>query len=171
MKIRAFTSLEELNAFLVEQGAEPMPQDMLDAGLAQAAAQAGVDPEELTASFKVYAEGDEAGEAPESVVSEDAFNSYIEFSAAQIARLVEERDDARKLVALERQAHAECHEHMQEHIHQIRVQGYAEAIAAGLFPGVPLENVGSGMQEAVMRQAHEGIDKIDSIRAKGTTTH
>lgn len=169
MKIRAFTSLEELNAFLVEQGAEPMPQGVLDAGLAQAAAQAGVDPEELTASFKVYAEGDEAGEAPESVVSEDAFNSYVEFSSAQIARLTEERDEARAMVEQEINDHRECHEHMQEHIHQIRVQGYAEALAAGLFPGVPFERLDANHQEVLMRQAHADIEKVDATRAELNT--
>lgn len=152
--MKMFTSLEDLNKFLTEE-----------LGIAAAVAQAGPDADEAAVSFSFEIPEQEAGEAPESVIDEDAFNSYVEFSSTQITRLTNERDDARKLVNLERQAHLQCHEHMQEHIHQIRVQGYAEALAAGLFPGIPFETLTPEHQEVLMRQAHAGIERVDQSRA------
>lgn len=185
MKIRSFTSLAALNEFLVnELGVTPMDESMLPDDLRQhlandeAEINVSVAEDDSAAPDRTFAKidlsdvigslfgGAEAGPGPEDTVPTEEFNSYVEFTSAQITRLVEERDDARKLVELERQSHLECHEHMQLHIHQIRVQGYAEALAAGLFPGVPFEDLSDDRQEVLMRQAHAGVERIDGIRGQ-----
>lgn len=183
MKILAFKSLEEVNEFLAEQGLPPLPQEAVDAGVAQAAAQAGENVEDVVASFTLNLADANPDVSPESImqaifgqqetdIDEDEevmpvsdFNDYVEFTSGQIARLTAERDEARALVELERQSHERCHEHMQLHIHQIRVQGYAESIAAGLFPGKPFETLTQDQQEVLMRQAHQSVENIDAIRA------
>lgn len=58
----------------------------------------------------------------------------------------------------------ECHEHTIEAFKQIRAQGYAEAIAAGLYPGTPFERMPEDQQETLMRRAHASIAQIDDIR-------
>jgi len=162
--MKMFTSLEDLNKFLTEElGLAPLPQEVVDQGIAAAVAQAGPDAEEAVASFS-FSIPEEAPEA--SVIDEDAFNSYVEFSSEQIARLTRERDEARAAAEQGVKDHLACHEHMQEHIHQIRVQGYAEALAAGLFPGVPFERLDQVHQDTLMRNAGVGIAKIDEIRAE-----
>lgn len=161
--MKMFTSLEDLNKFLTEElGLEPLPQEMVDQGIAAAVAQAGPDAEEAVASFS-FSIPEEASEA--SVIDEDAFNSYVEFSSEQIARLTRERDEARTLVDLERQSRQRCHENAELVLHQQRVQSYAEAIAAGLFPGKVMEDLNILQQEAIMRQSHAGIEALDKIRA------
>lgn len=171
--MKMFTSLEDLNKFLTEElGLAPLSQEMVDQGIAVAMAQASPNVEEATASFSFQIPDQEDAQEEPSVIDEDAFNSYVEFSSEQIARLTRERDTALsqrdEAVAATQQEireHMECHEHMETYLHQIRVQGYAEALAAGLFPGVPFETLKEEHQEVLMRQAHDGIDKIDGIRA------
>lgn len=165
--MKMFTSLEDLNKFLTEElGLSPLSQEVVDEGIAIAMAQAGPDAEEATASFSFQIPDQEEAQEDPSVIDEDAFNSYVEFSSEQIARITRERDEAIAAAQQEVRDHMECHEHMQEHLHQVRVQGYAEALAAGLFPGIPFETLKEEHQEVLMRQAHGGIDKIDGIRAE-----
>ena len=153
--MRMFTSLEELNAFLEEQGLPPLTEETIINGLAE-----GVDTFSFDLNERIDADADE-----ETMPVAD-FNDYVEFSSAQIARLVEERDDARKLVQLERQSHEECHGHTLLALREMRLQGYAESIAAGLFPGKPFETLTEDQQEVLLRQAQQSIENIDIIRAE-----
>lgn len=179
--MKMFTSLEDLNKFLTEElGLAPLPQEVVDQGIAAAVAQAGPDAEEAVATFSFnLTDGEQASpvETPDVVgYSEDDFNSYVEFSSEQIARISKERDVALsqrdEAVAAAQQEikdHLECHEHMQLHIHQVRVQGYAEALAAGLFPGVPFERLEQQHQDTLMQNAQLNIARIDEIRAELNT--
>jgi hypothetical protein len=80
--------------------------------------------------------------------------------------LTNQRDEARKLYEEEYRAHVQCHETFEEILHQIRIQGYAEGIAAGLYPGKPFETLTEEVQETIMCQAGAGINKIDEIRSE-----
>lgn len=210
MKIRAFSSLAELNQFLTgELGVAPMDESMLPPELVELLAKDeavinvnvteddtatgpentfaevgldGIDLSSVMASIFGGEAEQEAGPAPEPTVSQELFDSYVEFTSKQIVRLVEERDtaiaqrnEARKVAEDEIDAHTECHGHMAAAIKQIRAQGYAESIAAGLFPGVPFERLDENQQEVLMRQAHQSIENIDAIRAElatgGVTKH
>jgi len=194
MQILVFKSLEEVNAFLTKQGFSPLPKETVDTGVTRAAEQAGENVEDVVASFTLNLGEENPDLSPESILesilgqhdtdSEDDneevmpvtdFNDYVEFTSNQIARLTAERDKARALVDLEHQSHTQCHEHMYSQIHKLRVQGYAESIASGLFPGVPFERLDENQQEVLMRQAAQGIENIDAIRAgyatNGVTKH
>jgi len=60
----------------------------------------------------------------------------------------------------------QCHEGFEEILHQVRIQGYAEAIASGIYPGKPFETLSEDVQTTIMRQATVGIEKIDEIRGE-----
>lgn len=206
MKIRSFTSLAALNEFLVnELGAPAITEAELPNEVRQALADdeaimnvrvesedtisgPGVEAIDLSSIFarmfgaEAEDAAQEAGPAPEPTVSQELFDSYVEFTSKQIVRIVEERDqaiaqrdEARGVAEAEIDAHTECHHNMAAHIGQVRVQGYAEAVAAGLFPGVPFERLDQNQQEVLMRQAHQSIENIDAIRAEyatnGVTKH
>ena len=174
--MRMFTSLEELNAFLEEQGLPPLTEETIINGLAEGVDTFSFDlddspdinPESVFEAIMSMASDDERidADADEETMPVADFNDYVEFSSAQIARLVEERDDARKLVQLERQSHEECHGHTLLALREMRLQGYAESIAAGLFPGKPFETLTEDQQEVLLRQAQQSIENIDIIRAE-----
>ena len=87
------------------------------------------------------------------------------FRRAGEGRRPDPRDEARELAELERSAHMQCHEGFEEVLHQVRIQGYAEALAAGIYPNKPFETLKEHVQEAIMRQATAGVTKIDEIRS------
>lgn len=143
--MKSFKSLEELNQFLTEElGLPPIPEDQIP------------DLDEAVA-FRVRME-DEAEEAESKV------DSYIEFSTRQLELIMAQRDEARQMFEQELQAHQECHVNTIQAFKQIRAQGYAEAIAAGLFPSIPFERLPEEQQETLMKRAHASIAHIDDIR-------
>jgi hypothetical protein len=97
---------------------------------------------------------------------DDRHDAAVAFSLDQIAMLMDQRDEARELLEIERRAHVQCHEGFDEIIHQVRIQGYAEAMAAGIYPGKPFETLPEDVQTTIMHQASAGIEKIDEIRGE-----
>ena len=161
MKVRTFTSLEDLNKFLEEElGVAPLP----------------LTPEQAEgATFNVRMESEETDQAPDDHRLEELqakLESYIEMSTDQLALVIRQRDEAIELADRweerardEHQSHYECHENFEEVLHKVRVQGYAEALAQGLFPGKPFETLPEAQQKALMRQATSSIASIDDIRS------
>ena len=96
---------------------------------------------------------------------DNQYDAVVAFSLDQISMLVHQRDEARELAELERSAHMQCHEGFEEVLHQVRIQGYAEALAADVYPNKPFETLKEHVQEAIMRQATAGVTKIDEIRS------
>ena len=154
MKKTVFTSLSDLNIFLASKGLPSLDEVTIAKGLAESGipgfASFGIDTDE---------------EAP-AQTDDDDHDAAVAFSLGQIAMLMRQRDEARDLAEAEHHAHMQCHEGFEEVLHQVRIQGYAEAIAAGLFPGKPFETLDQTMQETLMRQATAGIEKIDEIRGE-----
>jgi flagellar biosynthesis/type III secretory pathway protein FliH len=156
--MKSFSSLEELNQFLTEElGLPPLPEGSIP-NLDEAI------------GFKVRVE-DEADQPSE-------VDGYIDFSTRQLEHVMAQRDEARELYEAELANHMQCHSMVEQHIKQVRAQGYAEAIAAGLYPGTPFERLPEDQQETLMRRAHASIAQIDDIRetlaasdlVNGTTT-
>lgn len=142
--MKSFTSLEELNQFLTDElGLSPLPEGSIP-NLTEAA------------GFHVRIE-DEADQPSE-------VDTYIDFSTRQLEHVMAQRDEARALYEQEVQAHMKCHGHTIKAFKQIRAQGYAEAIAAGLYPGTPFERLPEDQQETLVRRAHASIAQIDDIR-------
>lgn len=168
--IRAFTSIDELNKYLADElGLPPLPADAVEEGIAAARVANGMGADdEVVARFSFETPDAPEVEAPDTT----SLDSYIEFSTKQLSLVIRERDAAQEeaahwqgLAQQEHEAHHECHENMAAAIQQIRTQGYAEAIAAGLFPHQPVETLPAEVQEAIMRQAHSSIEAIDKVRA------
>lgn len=161
MKVRTFTSLEDLNKFLEEElGVAPLP----------------LTPEQAEgATFNVRMEGEETDQAPDDHRLEELqakLESYIEMSTDQLALVIRQRDEAIELAGRweerardEHQSHHECHESFEEALHKVRVQGYAEGVANGLYPGKPFETLEQSVQDAIMRQAQASIAHLDDIRS------
>ena len=145
--MKSFKSLEELNQFLTEElGLPPLPEGQIP------------DFDEAV-GFQVRVEDeDEANEAESKV------DSYIEFSTRQLELIMAQRDEARELYERELVNHMQCHTMVEEHIKKVRAQGYAEAIAAGLFPSIPFERLPGEQQETLMKRAYASIAHIDDIR-------
>lgn len=141
--MKTFDSLEELNEFLVSKGMEPIsPNDVPDFDGA--------------VGFRVRKVDEEIGPSD--------LDLYIDFSTRQLEHVMAQRDEARKLYEHELEAHVTCHDKIDDVITKVRAQGYAEAVAAGLYPGTPFERLPADQQETLMRRAYASIAQIDDIR-------
>lgn len=154
MKKMVFTSLSNLNTFLASEGLPSLDEAIIAKGFAESGIPG-------FASFSMNTDK----EAPAQTDDND-YDAAVAFSLDQIAMLMRQRDEARDLAEAEHRAHMQCHEGFEEVLHQFRIQGYAEAIAAGIYPGKPFETLGEVVQEAIMRQATAAIKKIDEIRGE-----
>lgn len=181
MKVLAFQSLEEANEYITKElGLPPIPEGALPPGTfaesetdtMRVRVHAEAEDDSTINSFddllqKIYGPYEEqmiptplsfgdAEAAPEMMpVSE--FNAYYEQSSAQISRLVDERN-------AERAAHVHCHDVAEEEFRTARISGYAEAIAAGIWPNQLFEQLDEEHQDILMRQAEAAIDKLDEQR-------
>ena len=157
MNKMVFTSLDDLNEFLASKDIPPLTEDIIAKGLAESGIPGFT-------SFSLASSEEGINVTPQT--DDDNYDAAVAFSLDQIALLMRQRDEAHELAELEHRAHMKCHEGFEEMLHQIRIQGYAEAIAAGLFPGKPFETLDQTMQEILMHQAITGVEKIDEIRAE-----
>jgi hypothetical protein len=172
MKVRSFNSIEELNKFLTEDLGVP--------GLTEGVLPPEVLEEMLTggAQFNVHMDDDsvyieptpsDASDPEVPTIAQSEMDNYIELSCNQIAFLVRQRDEARADAEGEYKDHVACHEQFEATLQQVHRQGYAEALAAGLFPNQPLETLPKMIQDSIYSAADMSISQITKIRANGTT--
>lgn len=157
MKKMVFTSLSDLNKFLASEGLPGLDETTIAKGLIESGIPG-------FASFDLNSDEEDVTVTPEN--DDDQHDAAVAFSLDQIAMLMRQRDEARELAELEHRAHMQCHENFEEVLHQVRIQGYAEAMAADVYPGKPFETLSEDIQEAIMRQAVAGVEKIDEIRGE-----
>ena len=157
MKKMVFTSLSDLNKFLASEGLPGLDETTIAKGLAESDIP-------NFASFSLNSDEEDVTVTPKN--GDDRHDAAVAFSLDQIAMLMRQRDEARELAEAEHSAHMQCHEGFEEVLHQVRIQGYAEAMAAGIYPSKPFETLNEDVQEAIMRQAVAGVEKIDEIRGE-----
>lgn len=155
MKKMVFTSLSDLNNFLASEGLPGLDEATIAKGLAESGIPG-------FSSFSLNSDEEGVTVTPEN--DDDQHDAAVAFSLDQISMLMRQRDEARELAEAEHRAHMQCHEGFKEVLHQVRIQGYAEAMAAGVYPGKPFETLPEDVQTAIMRQATADIEKIDEIR-------
>lgn len=139
--MQVFTSLEDLNKFFETKGLPPISMEML-----------GI-------------EETDTDEQQSIEINQDDEETVEALQLKLINKLAQERDQVCALYEQELKSHTECHEHIDAAMHQMRVTGYAEGIASGLFPGKPFETLTRDQQESIYRQAEMSIQRIDEIRA------
>lgn len=180
MKVLAFQSLEEANEYITKElGLPPIPEGALPPGTVAEhetdtmrvrvhAAESGPTINGFEDLLETVLGSDEAeGEAqsPEpEMMPVPEFNAFYELTAAQTTRLMTERNIAEQTAQAEREAHIQCHEGFEEALKNARISGYAEAVAAGIWPNQLFETLDEEHQDILMRQAEAAIDKLDEQR-------
>lgn len=185
--MHAFNSLDDLNKFLTSKGLPLLTEETIaeainnqigegaTEGIVKISLVGGDDDENASSLAQALAAAFGGGtkdaegipEAPEPTGTTDSdklLSDYMDLTNEVIANLLIQKRALADELENEIKAHMQCHEHMEEALHKMRLQGWAEGIAAGLVPGVPWEKIGPGIQEAIMRQAEQGMTQMDSIR-------
>jgi len=165
MQVMSFDSLEAANAFLAERG---LP--LISSGTEES------QPNEfgpMEALMKMAFGDEELCAATIATVPKDQFDALVELYSVQVARLVQERDDAIKMLERERESHQSCHNgfdaFLTDQIQNARLTGYVDCLLVGPQGIVEkfklFENQQPVHQQAFINMAEKAISRIDILRA------
>lgn len=154
MRVMSFTSIEDLNAFLAGEGVGKEATDSISEAIRDA-----MDGKQEQVSEPITEEVNQQ-------IDLGNFDAYVEVTSNKISVLIKERQILEDMLNKERQSHVECHEHFEEHLHEMRLRGYMESIAAGLFPMEDFDSLADTIKHGIHNQAMNSMARMDEIRNK-----